>query len=174
MVRSFSRRPLLACALLVLTAPLASAQVKVAIVDLQRAVLETAEIKKASADLEAKYKPRQAELEKIEKELLEIQQKLQAGAGKLTPQEEGDLTAQGQRRQREMQRTGEDLQADVNRERTDILGGASRRMQEAIQKMAEEKGLDIVLERTNALYVRSTLDLTNEAIAAYDKAHPPK
>jgi outer membrane protein len=36
----------------------ASAQTKVGVVNMQQAVLTTAEIKKASAELEAKYKPR--------------------------------------------------------------------------------------------------------------------
>src|SRR5437870_2877226 len=102
-------------------AGLATAQTKIAIINLQRAVLESDEIKKASAELEAKYKPRQAEMQKIEKELEGIQEQLQKNAGKLTPQGEADLTAQGQRRQRELQRMGDDLQADVDRERNDIL-----------------------------------------------------
>ncbi len=63
----------------------ASAQLKVAIVNLQKAVLDCDEIKKASADMEAKYKPRQMAAQKIETELQGIQQQLQNGQGKLTP-----------------------------------------------------------------------------------------
>src|SRR5512133_372037 len=94
----------LACFALVLCARTGAAQTKVAVINLQRAVLESAEIKKASADMEARYKPRQAAMEKVQKELQELQQRLQTNAGKLTPQAEADITAQGQRKQRELQR----------------------------------------------------------------------
>src|SRR4030088_1270665 len=128
------------------------AQSKVGIINLQRAVLESAEIKKASAELEAKYKPRQASVEKLQKEIQGIQQNLQTNAGKLTPQAEADLTAQGQRKQRELQRLTEDLQADVERERNDILGRSSQRMQAVVKKLAEAKGIDVVVDISNTVY----------------------
>src|SRR4051812_4239330 len=89
----------------------ASAQAKVAIINVQKAIIDTAEIKKAQADLEAKYKPRTTELEKLQKELQDIQAQMQSG--KLNQQAEQELQARGQRRQREYQRVGEDLQGDV-------------------------------------------------------------
>ena len=54
--------PLAAGVLLALGA--AAAQSKVGIINLQAALAETAEIKKASAAMEAKYKPRSAEMQK--------------------------------------------------------------------------------------------------------------
>jgi outer membrane protein len=150
------------------------AQTKVGVINLQRAVLESAEIKKASTDLEAKYKPRQTTVEKLQRDIQSIQQNLQSNAGKLTPQAEADLTTQGQRKQRELQRMTEDLQADVDRERNDILGKSSQRMQEVVKKIAEEKGLDMVVDISNTIYFKPAMEITTEAIAAYDKAHPAK
>jgi outer membrane protein len=67
----------MACTALCSFAQILSAQAKVAVINLQKAVLESAEIKKASAAMEARYKPRQAEAQKIERELAGIQQNLQ-------------------------------------------------------------------------------------------------
>ena len=100
---------------------------KVAVINLQRAVLESEEIQKVSVAMEARYKPRQQVLEKIQRDLQGIQQQLQAGAGKLTPQAEQDLTSQGQRKQRDFQRMSDDLQADVNAERNEILGKSPKK-----------------------------------------------
>ncbi|MEK7407643.1 MAG: OmpH family outer membrane protein [Acidobacteriota bacterium] len=152
----------------------ASAQSKVAVVNLQRALLETAEIKKASAALEAKYKPRQTEIEKIRKDLEDIQQKLQTMAGKLTPQAESEMTVTGQRKQRDLQRKDEDLRAEVDQERNDILTKSGQRMQEVVKKLAEEKAVDVVIDASNTVYFKPALELTQEAIAAYDKAYPVK
>ncbi len=149
-------------------------QAKIAILNTQKALLETSEIKKAQADLEAKYKPRTDDLRRLDTELADIQNRLSAGAGKLTPQVEADLQGQGQRKQRELQRKQEDLQAEVERDRQEILMKASQRMQEVVKRMADEKGYDIVIDSSNTVHFKVTLEITTEATAAYDKAHPVK
>jgi len=174
MFRTSAVRLLVASCAMLAAASAGSAQSKLAIINLQRAVLESAEIKKASAELEAKYRPRQQAIEKLQKEIQGLQQNLQSNAGKLTPQAEADLTAQGQRKQRELTRQTEDLQADVDRERNDILGRSSQRMQEVVKKLAEEKGIDIVVDVSNTVYFKPALEITTESIAAYDKTYPAK
>jgi outer membrane protein len=149
-------------------------QVKVGIVDMRRAILESAEIKKASAELEVKYKPRQEEGQRMQKQLQDIQTQLQNGQGKLSQAQETDLQAQGQRRQRELQRISDDLQADVDRDRNDILGKAQANMQAVVRKLAEDKGMDVVIDAGTTLYFKSALDLTTDAITAYNAAHPAK
>jgi outer membrane protein len=148
-------------------AGMASAQTKVAVINLQRAVLESAEIKKASTEMEAKYKSRATQVDQLQKELQNISQQLQTNAGKLTAQAEGDLQAQGQRKQRDLQRMQDDLQSDVDRERNEILSKSS-------QKIAEEKGLDLVVDVSNTVYFKPAMEITADAIAAYDKTYPAK
>ncbi len=162
-----------AAALLVASLP-AAAQVKVGIVDLNKAILGTAEIKKAQSDLEAKFKPRQDAMAKIDRELQQIQSQLQTMAGKLTAQAEGDLQQQGARKQRDLQRMNEDLQADVERERNELLQKAGRQMLDVVKKMADAKGLDMVVDKANTLYIKDALEVTADVITAYDKAYPVK
>lgn len=171
---NFRARPLALPAAIVMMAGAAMAQSKVGVINLQRAVLESAEIKKASTELEAKYKPRQAEVEKLQRDIQDIQGQLQKMAGKLTPQAEQELQLQGQRKQRELQRKGEDLQGDVDRERNEILSKSTQRMQEVVKKLAEDKGLDVVVDVSNTVYFKPALEVTTEAIAAYDKTFPAK
>ena len=149
-----------------------AAQVKLAIVDLQKAVLNTAEIKKAQAELETKFRPRQQSMAKLEQDLQQIQTQLQTGAAKMTQQQAEDLQATGTRKQRELQRLGEDLQADVDRERNEILQRSGQRMTDVVKKLAEEKGLDVVIEASNAIFFKPVFDLTGDATAAYDKTYP--
>jgi outer membrane protein len=165
-------RPVLACFALFVLAKAAPAQTKVAVINLQQAVLGTAEIKKADAEMQARFKPRVDQAQKLQTEINEISQKLQAGQGKLSAQAESDLNAEGTRKQRELQRVNEDLQGDVERERNEILSKSSQKMQEIVKKIAEEKGLDLVVDTATTLYFKPTMDITNEAVAAYDKAYP--
>jgi len=152
----------------------APAGTKVGVVSLQQAVLGCAEIKKANAEMQEKYRPRQQAMEKLQKDLDGIRQQLEANAGKLTPAAQADLTAQGQRKQRDLQRLNDDLQSDVTAERNEILGDSSRKMQEVVRKLAADKGLDVVVDVQSTVFFKPALDLTAEAIAAYDKAYPAK
>ena len=174
MFRSMILPALAVCAAGLLSPSPAPAQVKVSIINLQRAILETAEIKKASSDMQAKYQPRQSALDKLQQDLADIQNQLQNGAGKLTAAGQADLEATGQRKQREAQRISEDLQADVERDRTEILQRAGQRMTEVVKKLADEKGLDVVIDVSNAVFFKAALEITDEAIQAYDKAYPLK
>lgn len=174
MFRSYILPALAVCAAGLMSPSVASGQVKLAVIDFQRALLETGEIKKASADMQAKYKTRQDALEKVQRELNDVQTQLQASQGKLSAAGEAELTARGQRKQREAQRLSEDLQADVDRERNDVLQRAGTRMTEIAKKLAEEKALDVIVDRSNTIFFKPALEITNEAIAAYDKAHPAK
>jgi outer membrane protein len=151
---------------------MASAQPKITVINLQRAVMESAEIKKAEADMQARYRPRSAAIEQLQKDIAGIAQQLQTNAGKFTQQAEADLTAQGQRKQRDLQRLQEDLQADVERDRNDILQKATTKMSEIVKKIAEEKGYDLVVDVSSSVYFKPAMEITNDAIAAYDKAYP--
>ncbi len=170
----FGLRLAMACLAVVSLSKAGLSQTKVAIVSMQRAVLGCAEIKKASADMETKYRPRQQEMERLQKELQGIQQQLQSNAGKLTPSAEADLTAEGQRKQRQLQRMDDDLKADVTAERNEILGSSGKKMREVVQKLAEEKGVDVIVDEQSTLFFKPALDLTADAIAAFDKAYPAK
>lgn len=165
-------RPLMVCSVLLVASQVASAQVKIAIVDMQRAVFESAEIKQANDVMQATFRPRQQAAEKLQQEIAAIAQQLQTNAGKLTQQAEADLNAEGQRKQREYTRLNEDLQADADRYRQEALSKSSAKMSDIVKKLAEEKGFDLVVERSTALYFKPAMDITGDAIAAYDKAYP--
>jgi outer membrane protein len=160
------------CSAVLGVAQIASAQPKIAVINLQRAVLESAEIKKADADMQARYKPRSAAIEQLQKDIAGIAQQLQTNAGKFTQQAEAELTAQGQKKQRDLQRVQEDLQADVERERNDILQKSGAKMSDIVKKLAEEKGYDLVVDTSTSVYFKPAMEITNDAIAAYDKAYP--
>lgn len=145
---------------------------KIAIINAQKAVADTQEIKKAQATLEAKYKPRQQTMETLQKDLQNIQTQL--SAPNLTPDKEAQLRADATQKQKQLQRLNDDLQADVNNDRQDILGRSGRQMTDIVKKIAEERGIDIVIDITNTLYFKPALDITADATAAYDKAYPAK
>jgi outer membrane protein len=167
-------RPFMVFSTLVAMSQVLPAQTKVGVVNLQRAVFESAEIKKADAQMQAQFKPRQDEIDRLDKEIADLAKQLQGSNGKLSPQQEADLTAQGQNKQRTLKYKTDDLNADAAAFRNEVLSKSSQKMADIIKKLAEEKGLDVVLDTSTnvTLYFKPALDITNDAIAAYDKAYP--
>lgn len=174
MFRSSMLPALVVCVAALVSSTTALAQAKIGVVNFQKAILDTSEIKKASSDLQNKYKPRQDALEKVQRELSDIQTQLQSAGGKLSAQGEADLQARGQRKQREAERLSQDLQDDVTNERNVVLQRAGTRMQEVVKKMMDDKALDLIIDIANAVAFKPALDMTADAVAAYDKAYPVK
>jgi outer membrane protein len=172
MFRSLALRAGLLCLAIMPFANLASAQFKVAVVNTQQAMLDSDELKKTSTELEKKYKPRQDELQKLQNDLTSIQQ--QISSGKLNQQAVAELNAQGQRKQRDAQRISDDLQADVDHDRQDILGKTAQKFSAVVKKLAEEQGFDLVVDVSQIVYFKPAFDITSQALAAYNKAYPAK
>jgi outer membrane protein len=142
-----------------------AAQTKVGIVNLQRAVAETDEIRKTIADGAARYRPREEEIAKLQADLQNLQQ--QIGSGKLSPAAEQQARAEGRFKERQLQRKDQDL-------RDDIIGHARQRMQQVVQTIAEERGLDLVIDSSSTVSFKTGLDITEAATAAYNRANPVK
>jgi outer membrane protein len=170
--RSLAIRASLVCFALAPLTAVASAQLKVAVVNTQQALLQSDELKKASAELEKKYKPRQDAILKLQQELQSIEQQL--SSGKLNAQAQAEAQAQGQRKQRDAQRLSDDAQQEFDRDRQEILGKAGAKMQEVVKKLADEKGFDIVLDTSQTIFSKPALDITTDVLAAYNKANPVK
>jgi outer membrane protein len=172
MFRFLAIRSAALCLTIALFSSVASAQLKIGVINVQKALADTDELKKASAEMQKKYQPRQEEMDKLQKDLESIDTQL--NSGKLNAQAQADLQAQGTRKQRDQQRMQDDMQADVEKDRQDILAKMSQKMQDVINKLAEEKGLDMIVEASQTLYSKPALDLTADATAAYNKANPAK
>ena len=144
------------------------AQTTVGIVDFQQALFNTAEVKQRGAQLDAKYEPRQETITALTKELQVLQQKMPSAS----PEEQARMQAEGVRKQRDLQRLSEDLQADFEFDRNTILQAAREKMLKALQTVAEQKGLDMIAEASSTYYFKPAMDITADATAAYDKAFP--
>jgi outer membrane protein len=172
MYRTVAIRTGLLCLAFASFSTFASAQQKVGVIDFQKAIQDTDEAKKELAGLSAKYKVRQDELQKLQNDLQSIEQQLQSG--KLTQQAGADLQVQGQRKEREAQHISEDLQADSQRDSQEIGGRLAQKMKTVVTKLCEEKGLDLLVDVAPTLFFKPALDITADAVAAYNKAYPAK
>src|ERR1700675_3157098 len=69
----------------------AAAPTKIAVINIRNAIVATAEGKLASAQLQSQFAPKQNDLQNIQKQIEDIQQKLNAGARTLSDDEKAKM-----------------------------------------------------------------------------------
>src|SRR5580704_9726824 len=150
----------------------------VAIINLRGAIGNTAEGKQASAELQSQFAPRSSEIDALTKQINDLQQKLQAGQGKLNQDEETRLTAEGQRLTQRLDRRRNDFQEDASAAQQDVLERIGRKMVEVLDRYARENGFSVVLDTSGQnspiLYASNQVDVTQDIIRLYDQAYPVK
>ena len=156
----------------------AAAASKVGVIDVRSAIVNTAEGKQASAELQSQFAARQTELENMNKQLNDLGQRLQAGAGKLSQEEETRLTAQGQRLRQQIDRKQNEYQEDVNAQQGEVIDRIGRKLVDVLDRYAREHGYAVIIDssaqNSPVLYKSNQIDVTQDIIRLYDQAYPVK
>jgi outer membrane protein len=156
----------------------AAASGKVGVINIRQAIVATAEGKQASAELQSQFAPRQTELENLNKQINDLRQRLQAGQGKISADEEARLTKEGQRFAAQLERKQNEYQEDVNAAQGDVIDKIGRKMVDVLDRYSRENGYVIVLDssaqNTPILYASNQIDVTQDIIRLYDQAYPLK
>lgn len=148
---------------------------KIAVVDVQRVLLETKQGKSAKTKLEKEFAKSNAKLEKkaksLEKQYTDFMQKAQAGMlseAELMRRQEALIAKDA-----ELQELYESLQVKMAEKEALLTEKIYRNVQSIVKQMALEDGLQLVLVRSEAtvLYANPKLDVTNRVIVAYDKKY---
>jgi len=159
-------------------APSTSAGQKVGIINIQQAILATAEGKTAEAALTTRFQPKRAELEKSNQDILALQQKLKAGGNTLSATAKTDLTQQITTKQRDLQRAAEDAQSDYQQAQGQLVNQVGSKMMPIITQYAKTHGYSVILDisfpwpQNPVLFASDTVNVTNDIVKLYDQAHP--
>ena len=167
---------ILATALLV-SAPFLQAQLsKVAVVDFERAVVESRDGKVSSEKFNATLQATQADIEKRQKDLDEAEKKLQNGARTLSDTAKVDLQKDIERKTTELKRINEDAQKDLQMLRDELLRPIAERATALLNVMADEQGYTVVIDISNpensVLWVNPKNDISPELIKRLDAQAP--
>ncbi len=150
-------------------APAKSAsEMGIAVVNIPLIMSELPQAKEAEAALSKEFGPRQAELEKIRKQGMDLEAQLKnAKDGKVTEIQrklaslKADFELKGQALQEDSQKKQHDAQVQLNRV-----------IQEAINRIAKEKGLQLVIQGGAVVYASEAVDISQEVIERASKLKP--
>jgi len=159
------------------SAPLLRAQVSnVAVVDFERAVVESVEGKKASDKFNVTLKTKQADVEKRQKDLEDNQKKLANGTITLSATAKADLQRDIDRKTTELQRLNDDTQKELQGLRDELLRPIAERATAALNAMAAAEGYTLVIDisnpENNVIWANPKNDITAELIKRLDAAAP--
>ena len=151
---------------------------KVGTINLQAAIVNTAEGKQASAELQTQFAARSTELQNMQKQIEDIQAKLQSSQHVLGEEERGRLQREADRLTRTFQRKQQYFQEDLNAAQQDIMNKLGHKLDDVLSKYSKEKGYSVILDtssqQTPVVYGAPEVDLTEEIAKLYDQSHPAK
>ncbi|MGH9743177.1 MAG: OmpH family outer membrane protein [Candidatus Acidiferrum sp.] len=149
---------------------------KVAAINMRAAIANTAEGKRAAAKLETEFTAKRNELEDVNKQITDIQQRLDSSGDVLSADEKERLTIEGQRLSRQLQRKQNEYQEDLTDAQNDVISRIEQRMMEVVRTYAPSKGYRAVLDdssQTTPVIYAST-DITEDIVKLYDHTYPVK
>jgi outer membrane protein len=156
----------------------AAAPTKVGVINLQQAIIGTAEGKKAAADLQSQFAPRQIELQDLQKQIDEVRGKLQAGQTSLSPDEKAALSTEEGRLTRLFQRKQQEGQEDFSDAQQDIVNRLGLKVVDILAKYGKINGFAIIADnssqQTPIVFSANQIDVTQDIIRLYDQSFPVK
>lgn len=150
--------------------------VKIAYVDLQRALLEVEEGKAAKSKLKVYFDEKQALLDKESDRLKKMKGDLDRQEMTIDPQIKTQKEAELQKKFLELQKIYYNLQNELKQKESDAVAPILEKMQGLLQGIAEKEGYDIILDKNSSgiVYAPMKYDITNQLIRVYDEKNKGK
>jgi outer membrane protein len=154
----------------------AQAPAKVAIIHVQNAILQTKDGQKAAGDLQGRFAPKKADLDKKQSEIAALQDTLRKGSATMSEEAKAKLMRDIDANNKSLQRDTEDAQADLDQEQGKIMQELGNKVMAVLEKYATANGYALVLDVSNpqtpVLWASQTIDITGDIVKLYDQANP--
>ncbi len=158
-------------------APAQQTPTKIAVINIQAAMINTGDGRKAATELQSRFEPRRKSLESKQGEIAQLQQELNKGSNTMAEARRVDLTRQIDTKTKSLQREQQDAEEEFQLEQNKILNDLGQRLMVVIDKYAKDNNyavvIDIGSQQTPVLWAATGIDITKDIIGLYDKNAPP-
>jgi outer membrane protein len=158
----------LACFLSV--APQALAEMKMAVVDTQRAVMETEDGLRAQATLKKHFDKRQRELDDKQTQLQKEREDIEKQKDVLSKQALENRVEKWQRDMTQLQTVFVEYNKELQKKQSELTQPILQKAMTIIRRLATQNGYDLVIDKQVVPYHRSDLDLTDRVISEYNQS----
>ncbi len=151
---------------------IAQAEGKIALINMQKAVTECEEGKKANAKIRQHMEKVQTELKKMRDELVRMKSEYNNTVVLLKPEARSAKLNELRRMEDDMRVKQRDAEREIKYLRNDAFQPIVRKMQAVIQTLGVEEGFSLIVPNTAVVWAPASADITDRVIASYNKANP--
>ena len=127
-------------------------------------------------DLQQKFAPTKSQIDKMQNEVLQVEDKLKKGSQTLSDDARQSLMRDRDQKATALKRATEDAQAEVEQEEGKIMQELGQRIMQVVAKYATDNAFAIILDvssqQTPVLWAANGIDITKEVVDLYDKNAP--
>ncbi len=154
------------CAVLLALSPMVSAvDYKIGFVNTERLFREAAPAKRAQQKLEREFAARDAEIQKLSKQVRDLQAVLDRDGATMSENDRRNKERDLGNQSRDLQRAQREFREDLNLRRNEELAGFQERANKVIQQIAEAEKFDLILQDP-VVYASQRIDITEKVIKA--------
>jgi outer membrane protein len=164
------------CFIFIFSSLVFAEEIRLGVVDLERAINEVDEGARAKADLKKEFEAKQAILDKKQEEAKKMQESYEGQASIMSPAVKQERGMELQRKIADVQQLYVSMQQEMAKRQQDAMGGILQKMGVVLNALRVEGDYTMILNKneTAVLAVKPHLDLTNEVIRRYNKDHAVK
>lgn len=152
--------------------PAAPPTTRVGIINIQRAIAESIEGKKAGEKLQEEFAPKFQELQGKQAETERLQKQLREQERALSDEARANLVRQIETKTKDFNRSSEDLDADFQQAQRQMVNEIGRKMIKVLDEYATKNGYHVVIDvgtsQSPVLWASTTVDMTDEIIKLYN------
>jgi len=146
----------------------ARAEGKIAVVDVQHAVMATEDGIRAQGTLKKDFDKRQQDLDAKQAELAKARDDIEKQSRVLSREALQKRMEDWQRRMVELQTVFVDYNKTLQKKQGELTQPIIKKMVAVIARLAKKNGYEIIFDKAGAPYVRPDLDLTDQVIQLYN------
>jgi outer membrane protein len=144
----------------------------IGVIDIQQAILATNEGQRDFNALEKKFEPKRTELSGQNTEIDNLKKQLQAQEGKLNDEAKNNLVRQIDSKQKNLQRSLEDAQADFQAQQNEIFNRIGQKLMETAVKYATAHQIGVIIDasspQSGVLWASEATNITKPVVDAYN------
>lgn len=152
----------------------AQEKIKVGFIDIQRAIGESQAGKKAKEKFQAQVKKVEAELLKEKQDVERLKSDFEKKSSLLKEEERRNLEREIQKRERGYFQSGREAQEELRQRESEMTGDILGDILKIVAEVGKSEKYTLILERSQAPYTDSAIDITNQVITLYNSRIPGK
>jgi outer membrane protein len=146
----------------------ARAEVKLAFVDIQRALNDCRAGKAAKERFRGRVQQLQSELQGEQDDVERLKKELEQKGPLMQPDQRQNLEDEYTKKLRHFQDDYKNSRDELQQKDNEVTGAIVRDLATVVRRVSEKEGYDFIIEKGTLLWGRPSLDITDQIIHAYD------